>query len=112
MIHFYNRFIYWLIDLVEDRTFGSTRDSRWVGVRRAFIALHPKCAVCGTKDNLECHHKMPFHLDASLELKESNLITLCRDHHLLVGHLMSFRSFNKDVEQDAKLLQDKIKNRP
>ena len=108
--------ISWLLSLFEDRTFGAQRSSGWAQVRRAFIALHPKCAVCGTRGSLlkpnQVHHRLPFHLNPALELDEKNLITLCPPHHLFVGHLMNFKSYNKDVENDADYWREKITNRP
>jgi hypothetical protein len=98
------------------RNFGATRSPKWGEVRKAFLALHPRCSVCGTKGGFlkanEIHHKMPFHLDASLELNPSNLICLCRPHHYLAGHLMSWSSFNADVEKDAGYFLQKITMRP
>ena len=95
-----------------DRALGAERSGKWASVRASYIALHPNCAVCGTKSDCEVHHKVPFHINKMLELREHNLITLCRDHHYLIGHLMSWRSYNIDVERDATMLQDKIKHRP
>lgn len=97
---------------------GSKRSSRWPSVRRAHLKKNPACAVCGSKKNLEVHHKMPFHLDPGLELNPDNLITLCESKgdgvncHLLFGHLGSFKSFNQTVEQDAKDWNTKLGGRP
>jgi 5-methylcytosine-specific restriction protein A len=88
------------------------RSKDWPRVRNAWIAEHPDCAVCGTKKNCEVHHKIPFHLHPELELNPANLITLCRVHHEWWGHLGNWKSFNKDVVEDAKIWKDKIKNRP
>mgnify|MGYP001574838325 FL=1 len=99
-----------------DREFGAVRSSKWSEVRRAFITKFPLCAVCGKKGTLlspnECHHQNPFHIHPELELLESNLITLCRVHHLWWGHLGNFKSFNKDVREDARIMNDKILHRP
>ncbi len=47
-----------------------------------------------------------FHLHPNLELDPRNLITLCelpgRDHHLLIGHLDEWESYNVNVRDDAK----------
>ena len=92
------------------------RSSQWAKVRKAFILKNPECAVCGKKGSFlksnEVHHCIPFSQDKSLELEMKNLITVCREHHLFVGHLMSFRSFNKNVRIDSELWKTKIKNRP
>lgn len=117
------KFLEILIALLEwwqhrgsERLFGSVRSPMWQSVRKTHISLFPNCAVCGKKGtNLspnEVHHKIPFNIDKSLELDPENLITLCRNHHLLIGHLMSFRSYNIEVETDAEMLLEKITNRP
>jgi len=92
------------------------RSPKWAGVRRDFLK-GKGCAVCGSTAKLEAHHKMPFHLDESKELDPANLIALCESEkylncHLFVGHLANFKSYNPDVEKDAKLWADKLKNRP
>lgn len=106
----------WIYSWFEDRTFGAARSPKWSAVRKSYLALHPKCAVCGKKSTLispnEAHHCKPFHLDASLELDPKNLITLCRVHHQWWGHLGSWKSFNATVREDAAEWNTKITNRP
>jgi len=108
--------IQWILDLFSDRTFGAARSSRWSSVRKAHLALHPKCAVCGKKGTLlspsEVHHVESFASKPELELLESNLLTGCREHHLWFYHLGSWQSLNKDVREDVKIWSEKIKNRP
>ena len=93
-----------------------SRSPEWRSVRKAFLAENPFCAICNLKSSflkpLEVHHCVPFHLDRSLELSKSNLITLCREHHYEWGHLFSWRSFNKNVREDIEKMQEKIKTRP
>lgn len=97
---------------------GSKRSSRWPTVRKAHLAEHPECAVCGGTKKCEVHHVHPFHLKPELELDPTNLITLCESKsngitcHLTVGHLGSYKSFNKDVKEDAATWAKKFKNRP
>lgn len=94
------------------------RSGKWPAVRRAHLEQHPVCAVCGGKENLEVHHKKPFHLHPELELDPANLITLCESKnngincHLAVGHIGNFKSLNATVEQDATYLNKKLKGRP
>ena len=97
---------------------GPGRSNKWPGVRAAFLKDHNECAVCEGKLKLEVHHKKPFHLHPELELDPTNFITLCEEKadgincHLSFGHLGSFKSFNINVDDDAKMWNDKIKNRP
>jgi len=94
-------------------TFGGVlRSPLWRSVRAQYLKQYPGCAVCGTRDGVEVHHKLPYHLHPDLELRADNLIALCRDHHLLFGHLMNFKSYNAQVETDAAIWRDKIKARP
>ena len=88
------------------------RSSGWAKVERQKLASSPTCAVCDTDEDLNVHHIRPFYLFPELELELSNLITLCRDHHFLFGHLGSWKSYNIDVVSDAKAWNDKIKGRP
>jgi 5-methylcytosine-specific restriction enzyme A len=96
----------------DEITMGVPRSPKWEEVRKAFVKEHPTCAVCGSKKDLNCHHKLPFHINPALELDPTNLITLCRDHHFLFGHFLNWKSFNKDVEADSTLWTTKIENRP
>jgi 5-methylcytosine-specific restriction enzyme A len=91
---------------------GMPRSPKWKQVREAFMRAHPRCAATGDTKNLEVHHIRPFHLDPSLELDPSNLITLREDVHLLLGHLCDWHSFNPRVCEDAYYLFQKIENRP
>ena len=106
----------WFFDWWDDRTLGAARSSNWSAVRRAFIDAHPFCAVCNKRGTLlspnEAHHKEMFNLRPELELEISNLITLCRRCHLIFGHLGNFRSYNVDIEVDARIWRDKLRLRP
>ena len=58
---------------------------------------------------MQVHHILPFHFcillgRPDLELDQRNLITLCQgtsDHHLLLGHLDDWQSYNHTAKQDA-----------
>jgi hypothetical protein len=63
--------------------------------------------ACGYKGaKVQVHHIKPFHLHPQLELDPNNLITLCeakgRDHHLLLGHLDEWESYNVNIRSDVK----------
>ena len=101
-----------LIDRLLGRLrYGSPRSSEWSKVRNDYLEKHPTCAVCGTNKKCEVHHIFPYHLKPELELNQKNLITLCRPHHLLFGHLMSWKSFNKKVISDTQTWKKKVANR-
>src|SRR6266704_2175619 len=76
-------------------------------VEREHRLREPACVACGYKgDGIQVHHIKPFHLHPHLELDPDNLITLCqvdgREHHLLLGHLDEWASYNEHVRADAK----------
>lgn len=75
-----------LRESVEYREYEGDRSSAWQRVRDAFVKRNPVCEACGTREDLNVHHVLPFHTNPSLELDEGNLITLCRRHHFEVGH--------------------------
>jgi hypothetical protein len=101
----------------KDQLFLSTfkRSDDWPKVRRLFIKQHPECSVCGARKRLTAHHIYPHYLYPALELEPTNLITLCENganHHLFVGHLMSFKSYNEHVVRDAEMWHKRIDTRP
>lgn len=93
------------------------RSPEWSTVRNDFIASgNDFCRACGKKKSwklgLQVHHIVPFSVNPSLELKFSNLITLCDDHHLWMGHLGWFQSWNPNVIEDCRIMLKKVQNRP
>ena len=95
------------------------RSEHWPKVEEAFKKSQPSCAACvGQAKEVNVHHRYPFHLCIAagrpdLELDPRNLITLCvdpdKDHHLYVGHLGDFVSFNSKVEDDVKTFHGSTK---
>jgi 5-methylcytosine-specific restriction endonuclease McrA len=91
----------------------AVRSPRWQTVRKEHLKTNNYCAACGRQKNLEVHHIKPVHAFPDLELDPSNLITLCADPcHILFGHLMDFKSWNKDVVIDSSVYINKVKNKP
>lgn len=93
------------------------RSPEWSTVRNDFIESgNDFCAACGKKASwklgLQVHHIIPFSVNHKLELESSNLITLCDKHHLWMGHLGYFQSWNPTVVEDCELMLRKILNRP
>ena len=102
--------------VVPGRNFDiAPRSNKWPTVRKHYLEKHPACEVCGHTKDLQVHHCKPFHLNPSLELDETNLITLCERGedgcHLIFGHLYDFHAFNPNVREDAAAWAEKIKNR-
>ena len=91
----------------------AVRSPKWHNIRKEHIKNNPYCISCGRDKKLEVHHIKPVHLFPELELDPGNLVTLCADPcHLLFGHLMSFKSYNKMVIEDSMVYLNKVKNRP
>lgn len=92
----------------------TNRSSRWPTVRKAWLKDHSTCAACGGTYCLQVHHKEPFHLHPEKELDMKNFITLCEcgpgDHHLNLGHLGNWKSFNPHVEADAAQFAKRVKD--
>lgn len=83
---------------------GAARSAKWSAVRKAFVKSNPYCSACGTTRELEVHHIIPFHIDASRELDTTNLLTLCQDCHFYIGHLKDWNRYNPQVRDDALAL--------
>lgn len=84
------------------------RDPKWKPLRDNFIK-GKKCAACGCVDNLQAHHKKPFHLFPELELDEKNLVVLCenpaKNCHFVFGHLMNWSTYNHDIDNTLSYFQ-------
>ena len=96
--------------------FGVPRDSAWPSLRKLHLRDYPTCACCGSKNKLQVHHMLPYHLHPMLELDPRNLMTLCDDPksrcHFIFGHLRNYRSYNPTVKSDVAIWFDKVYNRP
>jgi 5-methylcytosine-specific restriction enzyme A len=91
----------------------ATRSPKWSKVRKEHLDKFPSCAACGRGSKLEVHHKIPVHINPELELDSNNLMTLCDDPcHLVFGHLLNYKSYNKSVENDCSVYLSKVKERP
>lgn len=89
------------------------RSPKWSSVRKEHLKDNNFCAACGRAKKLEVHHIEPVHLNPDRELDPSNLITLCDDPcHFIFGHLMDYKSWNKDVVNDCKVYLNKVKYKP
>lgn len=83
------------------------RSPHWPGVDRAFLRANPLCRVCGRPKAVQAHHRYPYHYVVGvgrpdLELDPRNLMSLCadskEDHHILIGHLGCYESYNPNLE--------------
>jgi hypothetical protein len=102
--------------LKKFKGFRLKRSPHWPKARKAFLALHPKCYACGSTGSPNVHHMYPFHFVVlcgrpDLELDPRNYITLCtlkdNEHHVLLGHLDDYESYNPDVKTFVKTYHGK-----
>jgi hypothetical protein len=103
----------WATKKIADVSTGHSRSPKWRHVEKTFLLTHRVCAACNTSLKLQVHHKMPFHLDATLELNPDNLISLCMDVnecHLHIGHGGNWKSYNPNVVADAEAVLTKAKS--
>lgn len=84
------------------------RNQAWERESKKFREEHPNCLVCGSKVDCQVHHKYPFHLYPDREMDPKYWRTLCRVHHLLVGHGMNWANFNPHVDEDIEYLNKMI----
>lgn len=98
---------------IFNRVRYAIRSPKWTSVRKEHLKINNYCIACGRDKKLEVHHIKPVHLFPELELDMSNLVTLCADPcHLVFGHLMNFKSWNREIIKDSTEYLNKIKNRP
>jgi hypothetical protein len=96
------------------------RSPHWDKTKRTFLEKNPYCIACGPTESakrvMQVHHREPFHYCVlagrpDLELDHRNLVTLCEsqegehaeDHHLILGHLRDFHSYNPQVLEHASV---------
>ena len=84
------------------------RSGKWPAVRSAYLQKQPACEACASRNQLQVHHVVPFHNDPGKELDPTNLITLCRRCHLLLGHAGNYRLANRHVREDARLISKHV----
>lgn len=96
------------------------RSPHWGKIKQKFLEQNPYCVACGPTESvkrvMQVHHREPFHYCVlagrpDLELDARNLVTLCEsqegehaeDHHLTLGHLRDFGSYNPQVFEHASV---------
>lgn len=94
----------------RERTKLVERSPKWRSARARHLKASPECAACGSRQGLQVHHVVPFHLAPERELDPSNLITLCEcvgglECHEFLGHGANFHAFVPDVRKIANALR-------
>lgn len=62
----------------------------------------PRCGFCNVKPTFwgrknDVHHIEPVHVKPGRACDESNLITLCRSCHFLIGHFGNWKHWNGSI---------------
>lgn len=85
--------------------YGAKRHPQWPSIRKAHLINEPVCQACGSKKNLEVHHKLPVRVCPKRELDDTNLITLCEGSyncHYVFGHSLNWWGWNPNVDEDVE----------
>ena len=77
--------------------FAGPRSPKWSGVRQDYIEANPVCEVCGRTKLLQVHHILPVNAFPDKELDPTNLITLCSQCHLYLGHGGNYRYYFPEI---------------
>ena len=86
---------------------GRARAPGWEALSRQLRSERPECECCGLPTTV-IHHVLPFHVHPSLELDKTNLIALCNECHLRIGHGGSFRAWLPDCRRLAATIRAAI----
>ena len=84
------------------------RSSKWPAVRRAHLKANPKCVVTG-QPATDVHHIKPFHVAPSLELEPTNLASMTRDAHFIVGHNGNWKKWSLNFWYVVKSMNDSVR---
>jgi hypothetical protein len=94
---------------------GLKRSPDWSRAKKAHLAKQANCIACVAQPKglarvvthlfrpVDVHHIIPLHVCGviglpRLELDARNLVTLCGAHHLVLGHLGDYASYNPVVK--------------
>lgn len=87
---------------------AADRSGQWRAFRNN-IVKDGKCAICGSRKNLQAHHKKPFKDFPELELDPDNIVILCenpsRNCHFVFGHLFNWSAYNDDIVNTIQYFQ-------
>lgn len=92
---------------------AAPRSPQWRQFRLERVRAHPYCAACGTNQELEAHHIIPYHLCPERELDPDNIEILCElfKCHFVEGHSRDWRAYNPHVVEDAARHLQRVKER-
>src|SRR4051794_39139002 len=72
----------WTAGMAQAKPRTDVRNTRkWQELRKRIIARDGQCAVCGSEEQLEVDHIIPYSVSPELGLDPDNLQVLCRQHN-------------------------------
>ena len=84
------------------------RSPHWSAFRDAWKKTHPDCQGCGSFENIQVHHVIPFSKAPAEELSKSNVMSMCmgkNECHLRIAHAGAFAFYNPHVRAHCELLK-------
>jgi NTP pyrophosphatase (non-canonical NTP hydrolase) len=73
-------------DPFKDQELSYTYEEKQIWNQTLLERDNYECQMCGSKENLHCHHIIPIKLEPMLALDPDNGIVLCEDCHYKIGH--------------------------
>lgn len=75
---------------------------RWKETRAAFLAVHPECFVCGTRERVEPHHRTYKRIGRERwrDYYRGDLVALCRRCHGLTHRAARYWSRVKGFDRE------------
>lgn len=79
-------------------TFGRTDPAPVRAAMESYRRYHPRCEACG-KTPVDVHHIIPVAADPDLADRQYNMMSLCKDCHLVLGHNGNFGRYVVNVRE-------------
>jgi uncharacterized protein with PIN domain len=64
----------------------------------SYRGYHPRCEACG-KSPVAVHHIIPVAVAPELAARQDNMMSLCHDCHLVLGHNGNFARYVTNVRE-------------
>jgi len=93
-----------LLELEYASKAGTKEWRNWRKLRADVLKYYGECGACGNEKELEGHHVYPRHLFPEYALSWLNIIILCDDCHLRLGHWGNYKEYNPDIKAHCEML--------
>lgn len=78
--------------------YAEARSGHWPAFLKEFLRKNPECLGCGRHAQTG-HHEVPYHVDPSLELTESNVVPVCVGCHWVLCHLSDWHVYDPECRK-------------